>query len=30
MITELIILVEGVIMGRVYEQTNRGGTLSFQ
>jgi serine/threonine-protein kinase HipA len=30
MITELIILVEGVIMGRVYEQTDRGGTLSFQ
>jgi serine/threonine-protein kinase HipA len=30
MITELIILVEGVIMGRVYEQTDRGGTLSFR
>jgi HipA-like protein len=30
MITELVILVEGVIMGRVYEQTDRGGTLSFQ
>ena len=30
MITELIILVEGVLMGRVYEQTDRGGTLSFQ
>lgn len=30
MITELAILVEGVIMGRVYEQTDRGGTLSFQ
>jgi serine/threonine-protein kinase HipA len=30
MITELVILVEGAIMGRVYEQTDRGGTLSFQ
>jgi serine/threonine-protein kinase HipA len=30
MITELVILVEGAIMGRVYEQTGRGGTLSFQ
>jgi serine/threonine-protein kinase HipA len=30
MITELVILVEGVIMGRVCEQTDRGGTLSFQ
>jgi serine/threonine-protein kinase HipA len=30
MITELVILVEGVIMGRVSEQTDRGGTLSFQ
>lgn len=30
MITELVILVEGVIMGRVHEQTDRGGTLSFQ
>lgn len=30
MTTELVILVEGVIMGRVYEQTDRGGTLSFQ
>ena len=30
MITELVILVEGVIMGRVFEQTKRGGTLSFQ
>ena len=30
MITELAILVEGVIMGRVSEQTDRGGTLSFQ
>src|SRR5689334_7112504 len=30
MIAELVVLVEGVIMGRVYEQTDRGGTLSFQ
>lgn len=30
MITELVVLVEGVIMGRVLEQTTRGGTLSFQ
>jgi serine/threonine-protein kinase HipA len=30
MITELVILVEGVILGRVFEQTKRGGTLSFQ
>lgn len=30
MITELLILVEGVVMGRVFEQTKRGGTLSFQ
>lgn len=30
MITELVILVEGEIMGHVYEQTGRGGTLSFQ
>lgn len=30
MITELVILVEGVTMGRVLEQTDRGGTLSFQ
>lgn len=29
MITELIILVEGVVMGRVLEQTRQGGTLSF-
>lgn len=30
MITELIVMVEGVIMGRVYEQTDHGGTLSFR
>jgi serine/threonine-protein kinase HipA len=30
MITELVVLVEGVIMGRVFEQSSRGGTLSFQ
>lgn len=30
MTSELAILVEGVIMGRVFEQTDRGGTLSFQ
>jgi len=30
MITELVILIEGVIMGRVFEQTKRGGTLSFE
>lgn len=30
MITELLILVEGVIMGRVLEKTRQGGTLSFQ
>jgi serine/threonine-protein kinase HipA len=29
-INELIALVEGEIMGRVLEQTDRGGTLSFQ
>jgi serine/threonine-protein kinase HipA len=30
MITELVLLVEGMTMGRVFEQTDRGGTLSFQ
>jgi serine/threonine-protein kinase HipA len=30
MITELVLLIEGVTMGRVFEQTDRGGTLSFQ
>jgi serine/threonine-protein kinase HipA len=30
MISELIVLVEGLVMGRVFEQTKRGGTLSFQ
>lgn len=30
MIGELIVLVEGLVMGRVFEQTKRGGTLSFQ
>ena len=30
MIAELVVLVEGVIMGRVFEQSTRGGTLSFQ
>lgn len=30
MITELLILVEGMVMGRVFEQTKKGGTLSFQ
>lgn len=30
MIDDLVILVEGVILGRVFQQTARGGTLSFQ